>query len=83
MVVQELGNCDMESCSIVADCLLGILSSIVVLMTDEANFQLSGFVNKQNFHCWAEENPQQLYQWPLHSAHMTDVAWQTSEIFKI
>jgi hypothetical protein len=40
-------------------------------MTDEARFHLSDCVNKQNFHYWADENPQQLHQRPLHSAHVT------------
>jgi hypothetical protein len=40
-------------------------------MTDEAHYHLSGCVNKQNFLYWAEENPQQLHQWPLHSARVT------------
>jgi hypothetical protein len=40
-------------------------------MTDEAHFHLSGCGNKENFHYWAEENPQKLHQWPLHSAHVT------------
>jgi hypothetical protein len=29
----------------------------ILLMTDEAHFQLSGSVNKQNFGYWAAENP--------------------------
>jgi hypothetical protein len=56
----------------VAECLIGILSNdVTVFMADEAHFHLSSCVNKQNFHCWAEENPQELHQWPLHSTCVT------------
>jgi hypothetical protein len=40
-------------------------------MTDEAHFHLSGCASKQTFRSWADENPQQLHQRPLHSAHVT------------
>jgi len=40
-------------------------------MTDKAHFHLSGYVNKQNYHYWAPENPQELHQRPLHSEHLT------------
>jgi hypothetical protein len=55
----------------VDDHLIGILADDVILMTDEAHFHLSGCVNKQDFRCRAEENPQQLHQRPLHSARVT------------
>jgi len=42
-----------------------------VWMSDEAHFHLDGFVNKQNFRYWSEENPRQLYQRPLHSDKVT------------
>jgi len=41
------------------------------LMTDEAHFHLSGYVNKQNYHYWAPENPQELHQHPLHFERLT------------
>jgi hypothetical protein len=41
------------------------------LMTDEAHFHLSDYVNKQNYRYWAPENPQQLHQRPLHSERLT------------
>jgi len=41
------------------------------LMTDEAHFHLSGYVNKQNYRYWAPENPQELHQRPLHSERLT------------
>lgn len=40
-------------------------------MSDEAHFHLSGFVNKQNFRYWAQENPTELHQRPLHSKKVT------------
>ena len=43
----------------------------VILMSDEAHFHLDGFVNKQNFRYWSDENPQQLHERPLHSAKVT------------
>jgi hypothetical protein len=42
-----------------------------VLSSDEAHFHLSGCVNKQNFRYWAENNPRQLQERPLHSQHVT------------
>jgi hypothetical protein len=55
----------------VAERLIGILSDDVILMTDEANFHLSGGVYKYNFRYLAEENPQWLHQRPLHGARVT------------
>lgn len=36
-------------------------------MSDKAHFHLLDTVNKQNFHYWADSNPQQLHQHPVHS----------------
>lgn len=36
-------------------------------MSDEAHFHFSGFVNKQNFRYWAQDNPTELHQRPLHN----------------
>ena len=47
----------------------GVISTL--LMTDEAHFHLSGYVNKQNYRYWALENPQGLHQRPLHSERLT------------
>jgi hypothetical protein len=40
-------------------------------MSDEAQFHLNGFVNKQNFRNWSEVNPCQVHQRPLHSEKVT------------
>jgi hypothetical protein len=42
-----------------------------LITSDEAHFHLSGYVNKQNFRYWAEENPRLLHQSPLHSQKVT------------
>jgi hypothetical protein len=41
------------------------------LMADEAHFHLSGSANKHNFCYWADENPHQLHQCPIHSEKVT------------
>jgi hypothetical protein len=38
-----------------------------LLMSDEVHFNLSGFVNKQNFRYWSASNPKEIYEGPLHS----------------
>ena len=74
-IVQELNDRDMANSRISSEQLLemlnvdGVISTL--LMTDEAHFHLSGFVNKQNYHYWASENPQELHQRPLHSERLT------------
>jgi hypothetical protein len=40
-------------------------------MTDEAHIHLLGYVNKENYHYWAREYPQELNQRPLHSERLT------------
>ena len=42
-----------------------------LLMSDEAHFHLSGFVNKQNFHYWSATKPIALHERPLHSSKIT------------
>jgi hypothetical protein len=50
VVVQELRDRDMTNPSTVVERVIGILSDdIIILMTDEAHFHVSGCVNKQNF----------------------------------
>ena len=40
-------------------------------MNVEAHFYLSGYVNKENYHYWAPENPPEFHQRPLHSEQLT------------
>ena len=74
-IVQELSDRDMANRRISSEQLLEMLSDDgvinTVLMTDEAHFHLSGYVNKQNYHYWAPENPQELHQRPLQSERLT------------
>ncbi|GFU66749.1 hypothetical protein TNCV_2006141 [Trichonephila clavipes] len=37
-----------------------------ILFSDEANFWLNGYVNKQNCRIWSEANPQVYVETPLH-----------------
>jgi len=49
-------------------------NSVIVntlLMSDEAHFHVSGYVNKQKCYYWAPNNPHELHQHPLHSTKMT------------
>jgi hypothetical protein len=61
----------MANRSTVAEHLIEMLSNIIILTMDEVHLHLSGSINKLYFQYWAEENLQQLTQWPLHSAHVT------------
>jgi len=71
VIVQELIDRDMVNRWISSEQLLEMLNDDGViktlLMTDEAHFHLSDYVNKQNYRYWAPENPQELHQRPLHS----------------
>ena len=61
-IVQELSDRDMANPRISSAQLLemliddGVINT--VLMTDEAHFHMSGYMNKQNNRYWAPENPQ-------------------------
>ena len=39
-----------------------------ILLSDKCHFHVSGYVNKQNCHYWAPNNPNKLHWHPLHSA---------------
>jgi hypothetical protein len=72
MVVQELNQRywvnRSDSCQAI---LQNVPANDVVLSSDEAHFYLSGCVNKQNFRYWAENNPRQLHERPLHRQRVT------------
>jgi hypothetical protein len=42
-----------------------------IIMSDEAHFDLAGFVNKQNSRYWGTDNPQLIHQRPLHPRRVT------------
>jgi hypothetical protein len=46
------------------------------LMTKQAHFLLSGYVNQQNYRCWAYTSSQELYYRPFHSDKLTGVGSQ-------
>jgi len=60
-IFQELSDRNMANHRISSEQLLEMLNADRVfstfLMTDEAHFHLSGYVNKQNYRYWAPENP--------------------------
>jgi hypothetical protein len=57
--------------AISADFLEWVPAAAVLLSSNEAHFHISGAVNKQNFRYWAERNPRELQERPLHSPHVT------------
>ena len=63
-IVQELSDRNMANRKISSEQLLEMLNDdgviSTVLMTDEAHFHLSGYVNKQDYRYWAPESPQEL-----------------------
>ena len=72
MIVQELQERDYENRKTCSENLLKNLSDNSVLITsDEAYFHLSGFVNKQNFRYWSDQNPLNVMEKPLHSKRVT------------
>ena len=42
-----------------------------LIMSDEAHFDLSGYVNKQNCRIWARQNPYAIHERPLHDVRVT------------
>lgn len=40
-------------------------------MSDEAHFHLTGYVNKQNYRYWADTNPNEVHERPLHASKVT------------
>jgi len=72
MLAQELSERDHANRrAICAEILEQVLAAAVLLSSDEAHFHLSGAVNKQNFRYWAERNPRELQERPLHSPRVT------------
>ena len=53
--------------------MLEIIASddVILMMSDEAHFQLDGYFNKQNCRFWAAQNPRELHQRPLRTAKVS------------
>jgi hypothetical protein len=51
-------------------------------MSDEAHFHLSGYINKQNFRYWSDNNPMQLHEKPFHSEKVTVWWWCDRALFE-
>ena len=72
IVVHELQMRDYQNRKVCcSEMLRSVAENENILTSDEAHFHLSGFVNKQNFRYWADENPQNLIEKPLHSERVT------------
>ena len=72
MFAQELSERDTETRR---TCCLEIQQHVphaaIGFFSDEAHFHLCGSVNKQNFRYWAESNPRELHERPLHCPRVT------------
>ena len=71
MLAQELSERDHANRRAISAEILEQVPVAAVLSNDEAHFHLSGAVNKQNFHYWAERNPRELQEQLLHSPRVT------------
>jgi len=74
MVVQELKARDYVQCEDFAVRMQVVFEGEekpIILMYDEAHFQLNGTVNKQNCRYWSPDNPHNIHQRPLHSDPVT------------
>lgn len=71
-IVQELSERDFNSRRNACVAFLeNVPEDAIVFFSDEAHFHLSGYVNKQNMRYWADTNPRELHQRPLHSPKVT------------
>ena len=72
MLAQELSERDHANRrAISTEILEQVPAAALLLSSDEAHFHISGAVNKQNFRYWAESNPHELQERPLHSPRVT------------
>ena len=61
MVVYTLENLDLQK----------ILAKKKIIFSDEAHFDLGGYVNKQNCRIWGTENPHAYIEKPTHPKQVT------------
>ena len=71
MMVQELQERDWHERQAACERMLANVPPGRLFCSDEAHFHLSGFVNMKNFRYWAEPNPRQHHERPLHSQWVT------------
>ena len=72
MLAQELSERDHANrTAISAEILEQVPAAAILLSSDEAHFDIGGAVNKQNFRYWAERNPREIQERPLHSPRVT------------
>jgi hypothetical protein len=43
----------------------------ILIISNEAHFHLSGYINKQNFGYLSDNNPMQIHEKPIHSEKVT------------
>ena len=71
-IAHELSERDFNSRRNACEVLLEVVSEdAIVFFSDEAHFHLCESVNKQNMRYWADTNPRELHQRPLHSPKVT------------
>lgn len=72
VIAQELSQRDWQNRLQAYETLIQNLpQDACVLFSDEAHFHISGSVNKQNMRYWSAENPNVIYERPLHSDKVT------------
>ena len=73
VMVQAINDQDTVNRKTLCEALLNALQNDFNrgLMTDEANFHLCGNVSSENCRYWANENPREIQQQPLHSEKIT------------
>ena len=71
-VVKQLTERDFNAHQTACESLLEALPpDALVFFSDEANFHISGCVNKQNMHNWSGDNPREDHEKPPHCERVT------------
>ena len=74
MIVQTLNEGDYQQRLAYSELMLEIIEEhedVIVMISDEAHFNLNGSVSKQNFRYWAPQNPHEVHERPLHGLKVT------------